>query len=240
MLDRLCDLHELKKHADLFVAIGEKSIILGDTDLDELHGRHKHRMDKDDNVSMWRRYVPFLNRNKASGEENANSRATEENKAGLIIVDKNLNKKKPIFIDEDNIKRYIFPDCCHVIPGDDAIGFIDNNNHIEIHNRACPVAAKLKASFGPRILDAKWDMHKVMYFDATIELQGIDRKGMLLDISKVISEQLGINMRNVTLKTDNGIVVGCIDMGVHDREDVKLIKKSLMKIEGMQNVLDIL
>ena len=149
VLDRLCDLHELKKHADLFVAIGEKSIILGDTDLDELHGRHKHRMDKDDNVSMWRRYVPFLNRNKASGEENANSRATEENKAGLIIVDKNLNKKKPIFIDEDNIKRYIFPDCCHVIPGDDAIGFIDNNNHIEIHNRACPVAAKLKASFGP-------------------------------------------------------------------------------------------
>ena len=145
VLDRLCDLHELKKHADLFVAIGEKSIILGDTDLDELHGRHKHRMDKDDNVSMWRRYVPFLNRNKASGEENANSRATEENKAGLIIVDKNLNKKKPIFIDEDNIKRYIFPDCCHVIPGDDAIGFIDNNNHIEIHNRACPVAAKLKA-----------------------------------------------------------------------------------------------
>ena len=240
VLDRLCDLHELKKHANLFVAIGEKSIILGDTDLDELHGRHKHRMDKDDNVSMWRRYVPFLNRNKASGEENANSRATEENKAGLIIVDKNLNKKKPIFIDEDNIKRYIFPDCCHVIPGDDAIGFIDNNNHIEIHNRACPVAAKLKASFGPRILDAKWDMHKVMYFDATIELQGIDRKGMLLDISKVISEQLGINMRNVTLKTDNGIVVGCIDMGVHDREDVKLIKKSLMKIEGMQNVLDIL
>ena len=239
VLDRLCDLHEIKKHADLFVAVGEKTIILGDADLDELHGKNKRKQNKVNNVPMWRKYVPFLNRNKAADDDNTNGKEGEKVVTGLIVVDKNLNKKKPIFINEDNIARYIFPNCCHLIPGDDAMGFIDNNDHIEIHNRACPVAAKLKASFGSRILDAKWDMHKTMFFDATIELRGIDRRGMLLDISKVISDQLGINMRNITLKSDNGIVVGNIDMGVHDREDVEVIKESLMAIEGMQSITDI-
>ncbi len=239
VLDRLCDLHEIKKHADLFVAVGEKTIILGDADLDELHGKNKRKQNKVNNVPMWRKYVPFLNRNKVADDDNTNGKEDEKVVTGLIVVDKKLNKKKPIFINEDNITRYIFPNCCHLIPGDDAMGFIDNNDHIEIHNRACPVAAKLKASFGSRILDAKWDMHKTMFFDATIELRGIDRRGMLLDISKVISDQLGINMRNITLKSDNGIVVGNIDMGVHDREDIEVIKESLMAIEGMQSITDI-
>ena len=240
VLDRLCSLHEIQKHANLFIAVGEKSIILGEADLDELQGKNRHKQDKDDSVSTWRKYVPFLNRNKTADATAADGKVDEKAVSGLIVVDKDLNKKKPIFINEDNIARYIFPSCCHVIPGDDAMGFIDNNSHIEIHNRACPVAAKLKASFGSRILDAKWDMHKKLFFDATIELRGIDRQGILLDISKVISDQLGMNMRKITLKSDNGIVVGTIDMGVHDREDVKLIKDSLLKIEGMQSVLEIL
>ena len=213
VLDRLCSLHEIQKHANLFIAVGEKSIILGEADLDELQGKNRHKQDKDDGVSTWRKYVPFLNRNKTADATAADGKVDEKAVSGLIVVDKDLNKKKPIFINEDNIARYIFPSCCHVIPGDDAMGFIDNNAHIEIHNRACPVAAKLKASFGPRILDAKWDMHKKLFFDATIELRGIDRRGILLDISKVISDQLGMNMRKITLKSDNGIVVGTIDMG---------------------------
>ena len=181
VLDRLCSLHEIQKHANLFIAVGEKSIILGEADLDELQGKNRHKQDKDDSVSTWRKYVPFLNRNKTADATATDGKVDEKAVSGLIVVNKDLNKKKPIFINEDNIARYIFPSCCHVIPGDDAMGFIDNNSHIEIHNRACPVAAKLKASFGSRILDAKWD-----------------------------------------------------------REDVKLIKDSLLKIEGMQTVLEIL
>ena len=82
-----------RNHTHLFVAIGEKTVILGDTDLDELRGKRKHKMEKDDNVSVWRRYVPFLNRNKTTNGSDTNSATTGENKAGLIIVDKNLNKK---------------------------------------------------------------------------------------------------------------------------------------------------
>ena len=159
---------------------------------------------------------------------------------GLIVVTKELNRKKPIFINEDNIHRYLFPHCCHAIPGDDVLGYIDNKNHIEIHKRACPVAAKLKASYGSRILDAKWDMHRRLFFDATIEIRGIDRSGMLHDISDVLSDQLGINIRKVTITSDNGIFEGTIELQVHDRKDVKVIMDSMKKIEDMQEVLEVL
>lgn len=237
VLDKLCDLHQMKKHADLFIAVGRKSLILGESDIDELHGRNRSK--KGYPSLAWRKYVPFLKTNKGN-EKQGNALANPKVVGGLIVVDEKINKKKPIYINEDNIERYIFPNCCHLIPGDDALGFIDNNGHIEIHKRACPVAAKLKASYGSRILDAKWDMHRKLFFDAAIEIRGIDQKGMLREVVNVISDQLGIDMRKITLKSDNGIFGGTIELGVHDREDVKRIMDSLKKIEGMQAVLEVL
>lgn len=237
VLDKLCDLHQMKKHADLFIAVGRKSLILGESDIDELHGRNRSK--KGYPSLAWRKYVPFLKTNKGN-EKQGNALANPKVVGGLIVVDEKINKKKPIYINEDNIERYIFPNCCHLIPGDDALGFIDNNGHIEIHKRACPVAAKLKASYGSRILDAKWDMHRKLFFDAAIEIRGIDQKGMLREVANVISDQLGIDMRKITLNSDNGIFGGIIELGVHDRDDVKLIMDSLKKIEGMQAVLEVL
>ena len=120
------------------------------------------------------------------------------------------------------------------------MGFIDNKNRIEIHKRACQIAAKLKSSYGNRIVDAKWDMHKQLLFDATIEIQGIDRKGMLLDVSKVISDQLGVNIHKLTISSDNGIFDGTIELRVHDRDEVKKITDMLKNIEDLQDVQRIL
>ena len=236
-LDKLCDLHDLRKHDNLFLAVGNKSVILGDTDLNELRGKSKS--EKTITSRGWRRYVPFLKSNDKKATETAEAKDTE-NTEGLIIVTKELNKKKPIFINEENIHRYLFPHCCHAIPGDDILGYIDNKNHIEIHKRACPVAAKLKASYGGRILDAKWDMHRQLFFDATIEIRGIDRSGMLHDISDVLSDQLGVNIRKVTISSDNGIFEGTIEMQVHDRKDVQFIVESMKNIKDVQEVLEIL
>ena len=235
-LDKLCDLHDLRKHDNLFLAVGNKSVILGDTDLNELRGKSKS--EKTITSRGWRRYVPFLKSNDKKATETAEAKDTE-NTEGLIIVTKELNKKKPIFINEENIHRYLFPHCCHAIPGDDILGYIDNKNHIEIHKRACPVAAKLKASYGGRILDAKWDMHRQLFFDATIEIRGIDRSGMLHDISDVLSDQLGINIRKITISSDNGIFEGTIEMQVHDRKDVQFIVESMKNIKDMQEVQEV-
>ena len=236
-LDKLCDLHDLRKHDNLFLAVGNKSVILGDTDLNELRGKSKS--EKTITSRGWRRYVPFLKSNDKKATETAEAKDTE-NTEGLIVVTKELNKKKPIFINEENIHRYLFPHCCHAIPGDDILGYIDNKNHIEIHKRACPVAAKLKASYGSRILDAKWDMHRQLFFDATIEIRGIDRSGMLHDISDVLSDQLGINIRKITISSDNGIFEGTIEMQVHDRKDVQFIVESMKNIKDIQEVLEVL
>ena len=235
-LDKLCELHDLHKHDSLFLAVGDKTVILGDTDLNELRGK---KTEKTISVKKWRRYVPFLksNEKKADAPSDANSLSSTE---GLIVVTKELNRKKPIFINEENVHRYLFPHCCHAIPGDDVLGYIDNKNHIEIHKRACPVASKLKASYGGRILDAKWDMHRRILFDATIEICGIDRSGMLHDISDVLSDQLGVNIRKITISSDNGIFEGKIELQVHDRKDVKLIVESMKNIKDMQEVLEVL
>ena len=102
------------------------------------------------------------------------------------------------------------------------------------------MASKLKASYGTRILDAKWDMHRRLFFDATVEIRGIDRSGMLHDISDVLSDQLGINIRKITISSDNGIFEGTIEMQVYDRRDVKFIVESMKNIKDMQEVQEVL
>jgi GTP pyrophosphokinase len=229
IIDKLCDFHKLQKPESFFQALGDKTIILDEKDLDELQGKSKTTNTEN---KGWRRYVPFL------GKDKKKDKVQEQ--ILPMVVDQNFNKKKPVIINEENINLFVFPDCCHPIPGDDILGYIDNQNHIEIHKRSCPVAAKLKSSFGNRIVDAKWDMHKHLFFYATIEIQGIDRKGLLLDAAKVISGQLDVNIHQLTINSDKGLFDGKIELRVHDREDVKMIMDNLKAIEGLQEIQQIL
>lgn len=224
VLTKLCDFHEFKKTDDLFLAVGKRTVLLGEKDLEEL------REKKPENNGGWRRYVPFLNRNERR----------EDKKTEYFTVGEGFNKKKPVYVNEENISKFVFPACCHAIPGDDILGYIDNKNRIEIHRRDCTVASKLKATYGKRILDAKWDMHKVMFFDATIEIHGIDRKRMLHDVSEVISDKLDVNIHKVTIESNEGIFEGQIEIRVHDRSEVKVIMDELKKIEDIKEVLQIL
>lgn len=226
--DQLAAFHEAQKREIFFQSLAEKTIILGEKDIDELQGKHK----KLKNGKGWRKYVPFLSYGK-------NGKGVSK-PLSLFIVPEKFNRKKPIFITDDNITQYKFMHCCNPIPGDDILGFIDNKSQVEIHKRSCPVATKLKSSFGNRILDAKWDMHKRLYFDATIHLKGIDRIGMLNEVTKVISEQMNVNIHKITLSSDEGIFDGIIELRVHDRDDVMEIINSLKKIDNMQKVNQIM
>ena len=161
-------------------------------------------------------------------------------KRGLLEVGKGFNKKIPCYLTEETIQMYIFRDCCHPIPGDDILGFIDNKNHIEIHKRSCPVAARLKSSYGNRILDAKWEMHQQLLFDATIQIRGIDRKGMILDLGLLITNKLDINIRRITVTSEEGIFDGTIELRVHDRSVVAHVMEHLKTIRGIQEVSQIM
>ncbi len=221
--DQLATFHESQSREDFFQALGEKTILLGEKDIDELHGKNSTEGKKG-----WRRLVPFLGKSKQK-KEDADGQE-------FFVVPEKFNRKKPIFINDDNISQYKFRHCCHPIPGDDILGFIDNKHRIEIHKRDCPVANKLKTSYGNRILDAKWDMHKRLLFDATIHIEGIDRMGMVMDISSVISSQMNVNIHKFSITSEEGVFEGDIEIRVHDREDVKIIIDQLKKIDGLQEV----
>ena len=225
LIDQLAEFHGYTKHPEFFLALGEKMVILGEKDLDELSGKNKVETEQG-----WRKYVPFV------GKKKKETFTRQE----LFVVPEKFNRKKPIFISEDNINQYKFVGCCHPIPGDDALGYINNKNQIEIHKRTCPVAAKLKSSYGNRILDIKWDMHKKLYFDATIRIGGIDRLGMLNEITQVISSQMNVNIHKVIITCEEGIFDGSIEIRVHDREDVKTIVDHLKHIPDLKEVTQIM
>ena len=224
--DQLADLHEYSKRNEFFQALGEKIVLLGEKDLDRLNGKTT----ASDDHGGWRKYVPFVGKKKKE----------ESPKPNLFIVPEKFNRKKPVYLSEENITQYKFPRCCHPIPGDDALGYINNKNEIEIHKRACPVAAKLKSSFGNRILDIKWDMHKILFFDATIRISGIDRVGMLNEITQVISSQMSVNIHKITITCEDGIFDGSIEMKVHDRENVKSIIDNLKGIPDLKEISQIM
>ena len=226
--DQLAEFHEVRNREYFFQALAEKTILLGEKDIDELLGKNKA------NKGGWRKLVPFLGRGKDD------KKRPEDKGQELFVVTKDFNRKKPIYISDENINQYKFKHCCHPIPGDDILGFIDGKHQIEIHKRDCPIAAKLKASFGNRILDAKWDMQKKLYFDAVIRLEGIDRVGMLLDISKIISSQMNVNIHKLTIASDDGVFDGTVEMRVFDRENVRQIIDMLKTVDGLQEVTQIM
>ena len=225
IIDQLAELHDYNKRQEFLQAIGEKIVLLGEKDVDRLNGKTEN-----DNHVGWRKYVPFVGRKKKE----------EAPKQELFIVPEKFNKKKPIYISEENINQYKFPGCCHPIPGDDSLGYINNKNQIEIHKRACPVAAKLKTSYGNRIIDIKWDMHKILYFEASIRISGIDRVGMLNEITQVISSQMNVNIHKVTITCEDGIFDGSIELRVHDRENVQSIVDNLKKIPDLKEISQIM
>ena len=225
LADRLAEFHGYSKRNEFYQALGEKIAILGDKDLDELSGKTRAT----ESIG-WRKYVPFVGKKKKE----------ESPKEDLYIVPEKFNRKKPIYISEENINLYKFANCCHPIPGDDALGYINNKNQIEIHKRTCPVAAKLKTSFGNRIIDIKWDMHKVLYFDATLRLGGIDRVGMLNEITQIISSQMNVNIHKITITCEDGIFDGSIELRVHDREDMKTIINNLKSVADLKEISEIL
>lgn len=239
LIDKLCEVHDIQKHENFYLALGNKTIILNDRDFNEL----QEKKTKASATSNWLKFVPFIghkNETKQNGKKVDQSNNKGEALDQLFVVGKEFNKKKSIYINEKNIQQYKFLNCCHPIPGDDILGYIDNQNHIEIHKRSCHVAAKLKTSFGNRIIDAKWDMHKQLFFDATIEIRGIDRKGLLMDVAEVISNKLDLNIKKVTITTKDGIFDGLIELRVHDRDDVRIIQEKLKGINDLQEVLQIM
>ncbi len=218
VVEKLRKLHNFKNEEELLAAIGSKAIILGEADKNELREKQ---------TSNWKKYLTF-------SFGNSNKEKTEEKEPQ---EKEKINPKEILRLTEESLqKKYIMAECCHPIPGDDVLGYVDENDRIIIHKRQCPVAAKLKSSYGNRILATEWDTHKELSFLVYIYLRGIDSMGLLNEVTQVISRQLNVNIRKLAIETNDGIFEGKIQLWVHDVEDVKTICNNLKKIQNIKQV----
>ena len=147
------------------------------------------------------------------------------------------NPKKTLHItDADVGSGYKIADCCQPIPGDNVLGFIETSGDVIVHKCDCPVAQKLQASYGNRILSAKWETQKVLSFLTTIEISGVDQTGLLKQIVQIISDDYAINIKNINIDTTDGVFRGTLDIYVYSADDITNLCKNLLKIKALKSV----
>ena len=132
---------------------------------------------------------------------------------------------------EEEQKRYTFAPCCNPIPGEEVVGYVNDNETVTIHKVDCAVANRLKSSFGERLVAARWiDTMSKKSFAATIEINGIDTVGVLNHITQVISRDMAINIRAITIETKDGLFTGKLSIMVNDAKKITTLCNSLKKI----------
>ncbi len=138
----------------------------------------------------------------------------------------------------ENLEKidYKFSPCCSPIPGDDVFGFITINEGIKIHRVNCPNAIQLMSNYAYRIVKAKWTNQQQIAFLAGLSLTGIDEVGVVSKISKVISSELKVNMRSISIESNDGIFEGKIMLFVHDTTHLDKLIHKLKEVHGILTV----
>jgi GTP pyrophosphokinase len=142
-----------------------------------------------------------------------------------------------LLIGEDmDVVEYKLAKCCTPIPGDEVFGFVTVNEGIKIHRTTCPNATELLANHGNRVIKAKWTSQHEVSFLTGLKVIGTDRVGLINDVSRVISEELKVNMSSLSFKTDQGIFSGEIMLYVNDTRHLEVLIGKLEKVEGVVKV----
>ena len=137
---------------------------------------------------------------------------------------------------EEENKRYSFAPCCNPIPGEEVVGYVNDNETVTIHKVDCPVATRLKSSFGERLVAARWiETMGQKSFAATIEINGIDSVGVLNHITQIISRDMAINIRAITIETKDGLFTGKLSIMVTDAKKITTLCSNLKKIAEVKS-----
>lgn len=132
--------------------------------------------------------------------------------------------------------RYVLADCCNPIPGDPIVGFRLGEKTVVVHKKSCHEAQSLASKFGNRVVIPKWLLEKQDY-PIRLSIKGLDRRGLLNDITQLISLGMGINMRRITLGAEGGVFEGFVELYVHDKKNLEKLINDIKKVEGVQDVV---
>ncbi|OHT33166.1 RelA/SpoT family protein [Elizabethkingia meningoseptica] len=141
-----------------------------------------------------------------------------------------------VFGKDEQKMDYSFAKCCSVLPGDKIFGFITINDGIKVHNENCPNAINLRANYDYRVLTAKWVNAERFTNRAKIEIEGLDRQGMINDISTVISNNMNLDMKSFSIESNDGIFTGNIVLEVKNKTQLDQTLKQLKDIKNVTKV----
>jgi len=144
-----------------------------------------------------------------------------------------------VFGKEEEKLNYLLSSCCNPIPGDMVFGFLSIKEGIKIHKKVCPNALSLQSNYAYRIMSAKWIDSSQQVFRAVVKLTGIDRLGLVNSITKVVSENMNVNIKSIKFDTDSGIFNGEISVEVNNNNFVEKLMERLQKINGIEKVFRI-
>ncbi len=181
----------------------------------------------------FKKFLVFLSRSPKSVNQKIKDAKTFKNE-----VRRTTGKKGDMLLIGEDMSQidYTLSKCCNPIPGDDVFGFVTINDGIKIHRTTCPNALELMSNYGYRIVKAKWTSQKEIAFLAGIKVLGTDRVGMINDISQVISNDLKVNMRSITVDTEANMFEGEISVFVNDTNHLNKLISKLTNIEGVESV----
>lgn len=228
--DTLCQLHAMPTREDLYMAIARHAVTLGEADLTALKGAGTL-------ARLFRKKsAPFTS--SKVGEASAEGTSAAVSVAASSSPKGKASGSSPLLLTDELIRnRLTLATCCNPIAGDAVLGYRDPDGHIAIHKRGCPVASKLKAAYGNRLIAATWSTAGTLFFSATIGVTGIDSLGMLGRITNVISQQQGTDMDKIVIEAKDGIFEGTIRLRVHDVGHIDAILADLRKIKEISSAV---
>ena len=224
----ILNFYNLSQRSDLYLQVGQGSINAEDIPV----------ILKPKSQSVFSKILkPFVSSSGEKKEKNEKKQKTEEKTETAEKTEKKIDFKKTYKLNELNAgKSYELANCCRPIPGDDVLGYVTDQGMIQVHKRQCSLAAVIKSNFGNRIVNVEWGAHKAQTYVELLEVRGIDKVGILIEMLKVISEGYSVNIKKITIESDNGLFVGYFEVLVHDTEDLNNLISNLLLISEINSV----
>ena len=156
----------------------------------------------------------------------------------LGAEEKKKNKKLVVDPSEETEEsQFVIAPCCNPIPGDEVVGYKNEVTHkIDVHKKNCNELIKLAAQHGNNLTPVTWSSHKAMSYLSVLEMRGIDRIGILMELSQVITGELNINIRELHIQSHDGIFEGRISLYVKNIKDLRMIMEKVRRIKGVEQV----
>ncbi len=166
------------------------------------------------------------------------SRDKQDDTTATASTEKINTKQEYVLKTVDGTSNYKLAQCCHPIPGDDVVGYINDDNEVVVHKLTCPTAMKLKSSYGSRLVKTRWEL-TTEKFPASIHVEGIDRMGILQEIIYIISTNMSIYMRGLNIQANDGLFDCKLDVLIEDASVVTNLCKRLKNVKGVTQAVRI-